>query len=119
MLPSGSTDLSCIPSTNHHGTPLSIGTMSVSGQISFAAPCAAAASAVAFTATTRMSAGPSNRVSSAVFFASPASLSSIRSSAPRLVSAITLLPASASLAATHPPIAPAPTTQMFMGAPMG
>ena len=28
-------------------------------------------------------------------------------------------PASASLAATQPPIAPAPTTQMFMGAPMG
>jgi hypothetical protein len=32
---------------------------------------------------------------------------------------LTCSPAIASFAATHPPIAPAPTTQMFIGEPMG
>ena len=40
-------------------------------------------------------------------------------SAGRLVRAITLSPASESFAATQPPIAPAPRTQMFMRVPMG
>jgi hypothetical protein len=43
----------------------------------------------------------------------------MRSSGPRLVSAITRSPASASFAATQPPIAPAPRTQMFIAMPMG
>src|SRR5438270_8995613 len=115
--PFGSTEVSGSPSTNHHGTPLSIGTMIVWGPTSASADRAAASSAVALTATTSRPAGPSNRVSSAVR-ALPPSLTSIRSRAPRLVSAITRSPASATLAPTQPPMAPAPRTQMFMDAPM-
>ena len=91
--------------------------MSVCGPINALADLVAAVSAVAFTATTTRSVGPSNRASSAVLISLP-SLSSIWSSRPRLVSAITFSPASESLAATQPPIAPAPTTQMFMERPM-
>ena len=118
MLPSGSTDLSGIPSMNHHGTPLSMGTIVVPGPTKTFADWAAVVSAVALTARISTSAGPSKRISSALRVASP-SLISTQSSAPRLVSAITDSPASASFAATQPPMAPAPITQMFTGGPMG
>nr|AUN37783.1 hypothetical protein [uncultured bacterium] len=112
---------------NHHGTPFSIGMIWVSPPISDSSEDAICGSAGAFTARTTTSCVPSADGSAEAFTAtqrvSPPSVSSspslsiARRVAPRATTE-TSLPASASLAAIQPPIAPAPTTQMFMDAPM-
>ena len=60
MRRSGSTERRGSPSTNHHGTPLSIGTTMVSGPISGRALGQAAGRAGAFTAMIRTSGVPPN-----------------------------------------------------------
>src|SRR4051794_31578610 len=127
MATSGSTD-HMGSSVNHQGTPFNIGTIWVSGPISRSSPGAMRGRVGALTASTTTSWTPrlegsvavvtaTHRVSPRSVINSPSASIALRVS-PRATTD-TSFPASANLAAIQPPMAPAPTTQMFMAAAMG
>src|SRR5580693_3065521 len=120
---SGRASSAATPLPNHHGTPFIAGSTMLPGPISGASSGASAGRAGLFTARMMSSWGPSSRASSAASATGAcSSVSSSRRRQPCSRSATsvvpraradTALPAAARRVPRKPPIAPAPTTQIF------
>src|SRR5215469_16517344 len=123
-LSSGRPPRASMPAPNHHGTPFIAGSTTVSSASSGARVGASAASAGLLTAITSRSCGPSSRGSSAA--SATGACSSVAPSCsrqpwsrsatrvvPRARAATCALPSSARRVPRNPPMAPAPTTQIF------